>query len=108
VEGVLKTDDFRMKGPSAAVSMSGQTDLSRETQDLYARVEPAVGDSLSVVLAAVINPVWGLGALILQKILKNPLAQAFAFEYHVTGSWTDPKPEPLKLEVQTSDAQDRP
>jgi uncharacterized protein YhdP len=107
--GVLKTDNFRMKGPSASVGMSGETDLSRETQDLNARIEPAVGNSLSVILGVVINPVWGLGSLLLQEILKNPLAQAFAFEYHVTGSWTDPKAEPLKLDVQTSDAvQDRP
>ncbi|MGB5079499.1 MAG: AsmA-like C-terminal region-containing protein, partial [Burkholderiales bacterium] len=107
--GVLKTDNFRMKGPSAAVAMSGQTDLARETQDLNARVEPAVGNSLSVILAVVINPVWGLGSLLLQEILKNPLAQAFAFEYHVTGSWTEPKAERLKLDVQTSDAsQERP
>jgi len=24
-------------------------------------------------------------------VLKNPLGQIFAFEYTVTGSWTDPK-----------------
>jgi uncharacterized protein YhdP len=45
--------------------------------------------------------VWGLGAFILDKILKNPLGQAFTFEYQVTGTWTDPKGKPLKAEVRS-------
>ena len=37
---------------------------------------------------------------ILQRLLKNPLGQIFAFDYEVSGTWTDPKvaklqPEPL-------------
>jgi uncharacterized protein (TIGR02099 family) len=108
-DGVLKTDNFRMKGPSAQVQMSGTTDLERETQDLSARVEPSVGDTLSVVLGAAINPVWGLGSLIVQKILKNPLGQAFAFEYRITGTWTHPDSIPVKLNVQTPrSGEDRP
>ena len=99
--GILRTDNFRMRGPSAQVSMDGQVDLARETQDLHARVEPSVGDSLSAIVALVVNPVWGLGSLILQKILKNPLGQALRFEYRVTGTWTDPKAERLKLDVRT-------
>jgi uncharacterized protein YhdP len=99
--GVLRTDNFRMRGPSAQVSMNGQVDLARETQDLHARVEPSVGDSLSAIVALVVNPVWGLGSLILQKILKNPLGQALRFEYRVTGTWTKPDAQPLKLDVRT-------
>jgi uncharacterized protein (TIGR02099 family) len=99
-KGTMTTHDFHMKGPSAQVSMDGQVDLVNETQDLHARVEPSVGDSLSAILLLVVNPVWGLGALILDKILKNPLGQVLAFEYHVTGTWTEPKVERLKAEVR--------
>jgi uncharacterized protein YhdP len=37
------------------------------------------------------NPVAGAVAWAAQKLFKDPLDQAFAFEYAVTGSWGDPK-----------------
>ena len=40
---------------------------------------------------ALVNPVAGVAAAIAQRILKNPLGQIFAFDYAVSGSWTDPK-----------------
>jgi uncharacterized protein (TIGR02099 family) len=106
--GTMTTKDFRMRGPSAQVSASGQVDLVKETQDLHARVEPSVGDSISSIVALVVNPVWGLGTLILQRILRNPLGQVLAFDYHVTGTWTDPHPERLKAEVRGTDPTQQP
>jgi uncharacterized protein (TIGR02099 family) len=100
--GVLSTKDFRIRGPAGEAGMSGSVDLARETQDLHARVEPSVGDSVSSIVTIAINPVWGLGSLLLQKILKNPLGQVFAFEYHVTGTWTKPEVERLKADVRTA------
>ena len=97
-----------MSGPSAKVEMSGRVDLVNETQDLNARVEPSIGESSALIVAAVINPVWGLGALVLQKILKNPLGQALAFDYHVTGTWADPKVERLKADVRPPPAKSEP
>jgi uncharacterized protein (TIGR02099 family) len=98
--GTMSTKNFRMEGPSAKVNMSGSVDLVKETQDLRARVEPSVGESTSLVVAA-INPLWGLGALLLQKILKNPLGEALSFEYHFTGTWAAPKVDRLKADVRT-------
>ena len=98
--GTMSTKNFRMEGPSAKVNMSGSVDLVNETQDLHSRVEPSVGESTSLVVAA-INPVWGLGALLLQKILKNPLGEALSFEYHITGTWGAPKVDRLKADVRT-------
>jgi len=103
--GVLTTKDFRIRGPAGEAGMSGSVDLARETQDLHARVEPSVGDSVSSIVAIAINPVWGLGSLLLQKILRNPLGQVFAFEYHVTGTWTKPEVERLKADVRTAEAE---
>ena len=106
--GSLTTKDFRMSGPSAQVNMSGRVDVVNETQDLQARVEPSVGESTALVVAAVVNPVWGLGALLLQKILKNPLGQALAFDYHVTGTWAKPEVERVKAEVRNVTPQPQP
>jgi len=106
--GTLATRNFRMNGPSAQVSMSGRVDIVNETQDLQARVEPSVGESTALVVAAVVNPVWGLGAYLLQKILNNPLGQALQFDYHVTGTWAEPEIKRLKAEVRNVAPQTQP
>jgi uncharacterized protein YhdP len=88
--GVLKLREFRMRGSAADVEMTGEVDLAHETQDLRVRVFPSLGDSAALGLTLV-NPVAGVAAAIAQRILKNPLGQIFAFDYTVSGSWSDPK-----------------
>jgi uncharacterized protein YhdP len=91
-QGVARTQDLTMVGPAATVVLTGQADLARETQDLSVRVVPVVGDSVAAAAAvALLNPIVGLGALLAQRLLKDPLGQMLAFQYRVTGSWTDPK-----------------
>ena len=97
--GILSTEDFAMSGKAAQVSMSGSVDLAQETQQLRVRVVPAVGGSVSGLLAVLANPVWGLGSLVLQRVLKDPLGRIFEFEYAVAGTWTDPKVERLRAEA---------
>jgi len=94
--GVLRTEDLAMAGPSANVAMKGEVDLARETQDLTVRVVPVVGDSVAAAAGvALLNPIIGAGALLAQRLLKDPIGQMFAFEYRVTGGWEDPKVERL-------------
>jgi uncharacterized protein (TIGR02099 family) len=97
--GVLHTQDFIMLGPSAQVAMAGDIDLSHETQALKVRVVPSVGDSLSVAgLVLLANPITGVASFLAQRLLKDPLGQAFAFEYAVSGTWADPKVEKVARE----------
>ena len=96
--GVMSVKDFRMRGPAADVSMSGQVDLSLETQNLNVKVIPQLGDSASTVVGLV-NPIAGVATLIAGRLLKNPLGKIFAFEYAITGTWTDPKVEKLNPPV---------
>lgn len=92
--GEMETTELQIKGPSAKVLMSGTVNLGTETQDLKVRVQPAVGESIAVG-AMIANPVAGAVVWAAQKLFKDPLDQAFAFEYGVTGSWADPKVEKL-------------
>ncbi len=92
--GVMETKDLQIQGPSAKVLMSGTVNLGKETQDLKVRVQPAVGETIAVG-AMLANPIAGAVVWAAQKIFKDPLDQAFAFEYGVTGSWVDPKVEKL-------------
>ena len=93
-QGVMHTTDFQIQGPSAKVLMGGTIDLAHETQNLKVRVQPAVGETIAVG-AMIANPVAGAVAWIAQKVLKDPLDQAFAFEYGITGQWQDPKVDKL-------------
>jgi uncharacterized protein (TIGR02099 family) len=92
--GILTTHDFRMVGPAAAVSLDGTLDLAGETQNLRARIVPEVGGGLAASAGlALLNPVVGLGALIAQGFIKNPLGRLFAYDYDISGPWADPKVE---------------
>lgn len=89
-QGALKLKEFRMRGSAAEVEMSGEADLAHETQNLRVRILPSLGDSAALGIG-IVNPIAGVAAAIAQRLLKNPLGQIFAFDYTVTGSWSDPK-----------------
>jgi uncharacterized protein YhdP len=93
-KGVLHTQDFAMVGPSAQVAMQGTIDLAQETQALRVRVVPSMGDSLSVAgLVLLAHPITGVATLLAQRLFKDPLGQVFAYEYAISGTWTDPRVE---------------
>ena len=99
-KGVMTTTDFFMKGASAQVKMSGAIDLVHETQNLHMRVVPSLGDGASTVASIVLaNPILGLGATLLQRLLKDPLGQIFAVEYDVTGTWNEPKVQRTRVDA---------
>ena len=89
-QGVISTSNFRMAGASAAALMSGTVDLRNETQQLHLVVLPEIDASTAALAIGVANPILGLGAFLAQYVLRNPLSKAFALEYDITGTWTDP------------------
>jgi len=93
--GVMAVKEFRMRGPAAEVEMTGQVDLSLETQNLSVKVIPRLGDSASTVVGLV-NPIAGIATLLAGRLLKNPLGKMFSFEYAISGTWTDPKVEKVQ------------
>jgi uncharacterized protein (TIGR02099 family) len=95
-EGVARTDNFRMEGVSAEVTMQGEVDLVKETQDLTVRARPMLASAAAVAGAAVINPLVGVATLLVQKALGDPVEQAATREYRVTGSWGNPQVERIK------------
>lgn len=95
--GIAVTDGLRIVGSSAVVQMSGEVDLAHETQNLKVRVTPSVGDSVATVSALLGGPVVGLGVFLAQRLLKDPLGQLIAYDYAVTGTWSDPTV--VKLQV---------
>lgn len=89
-KGVLETADLEIQGPAARVAMQGNVDLNKETQNFRVRVQPAFGETLATgVLLA--NPVTGLTTWVVNKLFGRPLDKIFAYEYRVSGPWSDPQ-----------------
>lgn len=88
--GVIRTEDFRIDGSSAKVTMKGSVDLNRETQALRVAILPTIGDSVSLLGAFAAGPAVGIGALLVNKVLGDPLDKMVSFEYNVGGTWDDP------------------
>ncbi|HUW28899.1 MAG TPA: YhdP family protein [Sulfuriferula sp.] len=103
--GVVYSDDFRMQGPAAKVSMSGMVDINAETQQLRVAVSPKLSESVALAGTLIGGPIVGLGALAVQKLLKDPFGQAATFEYSVTGAWSDPVVKRIARVTNSSEPQ---
>lgn len=90
-QGVAATNNLQMKGVNAAVLMEGHADIAKETQDVKVVVVPEINAGTASLIATVINPAIGLGTFLAQYFLRRPLIQATTQEFHIDGSWTDPK-----------------
>ena len=95
-QGVASTNNLRMRGVQAAVLMEGQADIARETQDLRVIVVPEINAGTASLAYAAINPAVGLGTFLAQVFLRRPLTAAGTREFHVSGSWADPKVEKIE------------
>jgi uncharacterized protein (TIGR02099 family) len=95
-KGIMHTDDFEIVGTSAFVGMQGDVSLPQETQDLRLTVIPSLGGGVSFLAGLLVNPAVGVGALLLQKILQDPVGKAAAYQYKVTGTWDNPDAVPVE------------
>jgi len=97
--GVGTTDGFRINGSAAKIAMSGEVDFAHETQKLKVRVTPSLGDSVATVTAALLGgPVAGIGVFLAQKLLNDPFGQLAAYDYAVTGTWSEPHVTKIQVE----------
>ena len=90
-KGIASTNNLQMKGVNAAALMDGSADIVRETQDLRVVVVPEINAGTAALVATAINPAIGLGTFLAQWVLSKPLSAAATQEFHIEGTWTDPK-----------------
>ncbi|MGZ8261667.1 MAG: YhdP family phospholipid transporter, partial [Methylotenera sp.] len=88
--GVMRSDNFEMGGPAADVTIKGETNLQKETQQLYIKVIPNISDSISLAALAG-GPLVGAVAFLAQKMLKDPLNKIASTEYQIVGTWDNPQ-----------------
>jgi len=90
-QGVAMTNNLQMKGVVAGALIEGRADLARETQDLKVVVVPEINAGTASLYMATINPLVGLTSYLAQLILSKPLVRAGTTEFHVDGTWANPK-----------------
>ena len=90
-QGVARTNNLQMSGVNAAVLMEGSADIEEETQDIKVVVVPEINAGTASLIATAINPVVGLGTFLAQMFLRRPLMEAATQEFHIDGTWADPK-----------------
>jgi len=90
-KGMAFTNNLQMKGVNAAVLMEGRADIAQETQDIKVVVIPEINTGTASLLASVINPAIGLGTFLAQMFLRRPMIESATQEFHIDGSWADPK-----------------
>ncbi|KIQ35827.1 hypothetical protein RT97_03410 [Variovorax paradoxus] len=107
-KGIASTNNLQMKGVNAAALMDGSADIVRETQNLRVVVVPEINAGTAALVATAINPAIGLGTFLAQWVLSKPLAAAATQEFHIEGTWADPKiakvPRTLQLPGQAGQA----
>ena len=94
--GIASSSNLRMRGLQAAVLVDGRADLASETQNLRVLVVPELNAGGASLAYAAINPAIGLATFLAQLVLSRPMAAANTREFHISGSWDDPKVEKVE------------
>ncbi|MDP2266378.1 MAG: AsmA-like C-terminal region-containing protein, partial [Thiobacillus sp.] len=103
--GVVYSDDFKMRGPSAKVNMSGLADINQESVQLRVKVIPKLSEGIAVAGALIGGPLAGVGALAAQKLLRDPFEEAISQEYMVIGPWLTPDVKKLSKNKGNTESQ---
>ncbi|MEI8028567.1 MAG: YhdP family protein [Comamonadaceae bacterium] len=103
-QGIAKTNNLQMKGVNAAVLMDGRADIAKETQDIKVVVVPEINAGTASLIASVINPAIGIGTFLAQLFLRRPLIEAATQEFHIDGSWADPKISKVGRKTEAGDS----
>jgi uncharacterized protein YhdP len=89
-DGNATTQNLKIHGPAAEITITGRTGLRAKDYDQQVTVVPHVGNSLPVVGAVVGGPVGAAAGLAVQGLLGKGLNHAAMRRYHVTGTWARP------------------
>jgi uncharacterized protein (TIGR02099 family) len=103
-QGTAATNNLQMKGVNAAVLMEGKADLAHETQDIKVVVIPEINAGTASLVASVINPAIGIGTFLAQMFLRQPLIKANTQEFHIDGTWADPRITKLARKTGPADS----
>ena len=89
--GDASTSNMRFDGTLARVEIRGKIGLARKDFDLILSVTPYVTSSIPVAATLITGqPVIGLAAWAVNKMISGEVSKVATYYYSVTGSWVDP------------------
>ena len=89
-DGNAFTDNVKIKGPAADISISGRTGLRAKDYDQQVVILPHVGSSLPIVGAVIGGPIGAAAGLAVQGVLGRGLSHVATQRYHIGGTWDKP------------------
>ena len=96
-----------MIGSHASIISSSKADFNTRTIDYDVLVLPDINAAGASIALAVVNPVAGIGSLVAQLLLRNPLSKIFSTEYKVQGSFDNPTIEKKSAASKTLEAAEK-
>lgn len=88
-KGVAYTKDAELNGVPADLTIKGYADLNTRKIDYTMWIAPEVTSSIPVIVAWMVNPVTGLAALAIDKVLHSARVIS-EIEYTITGTFDEP------------------
>lgn len=93
--GFAASESLTMRNEDIHITLGGRTDLLRRRHNIRGRVLPGnrlvKSGSTVATIATVVNPPVLLAGVLLGKILEKPLSEIGAYDYEITGDWSDPQ-----------------
>jgi uncharacterized protein (TIGR02099 family) len=89
-DGKASIDHLTIKGPSAAIEVSGSTDLAGETFDQVVTVTPRIGPGVAVASAVAGGPLVGAAVYLADRVTGGAVDKLASYQYRITGPWKEP------------------
>ncbi|GLQ47521.1 DUF3971 domain-containing protein [Dyella lipolytica] len=89
-DGNAYTDNLKIHGPAAEITIKGRTGLRDRDYDQQVVILPHVGSTLPVVGAVIGGPIGAAAGFAVQGVLGKGLSHMAVQRYHIGGSWDKP------------------
>ncbi|HTC28144.1 YhdP family protein [Dyella sp.] len=89
-DGNAYTDNVKIHGPAAEITITGRTGLRAKDYDQQVVIVPHIGNSLPMVGAVVAGPVGAAAGFAVQGILGKGLNHVAVQRYSIGGTWDKP------------------
>ena len=103
LHGDAHTGNLRVEAPGGNAWIHGRTGLASRDYDQFIRVEAPVGAVLPVAGAIAGGTGVGAAMLVVSEMFSGPLARMSRTEHRITGSWDNPRLQPLDGEEDEDD-----
>jgi uncharacterized protein YhdP len=89
--GVADINDLEIEGPSANVSIIGQTDLVEHELDQIVTVTPRIGTGVAIASAVAGGPLVGAAVFLADRVSGGAVDKLGRHQYFLSGPWAEPK-----------------